>query len=70
MLVGRSEEKLKEMKQKFMGNTVTVPYDLLNLEDIETIFQAVKEKLGKSDGMVHCASIAENSVIRQMISMQ
>ena len=64
VLVGRTEEKLEEMKQNFMGSTVVIPYDLLNLEDIETIFQTVKEKLGKLDGMVHCAGIAVNSVIK------
>ncbi len=64
MLVGRTEKKLEEMKHKFTGNTVTIPYDLLNLEDIETIFQTAKEKLGKLNGMVHCAGIAETSVIK------
>lgn len=64
MLVGRTEEKLDKMKQEFMGNTVVVPYDLLNLENIEVIFRAAKEKLEKLDGMVHCAGMAENSIVK------
>lgn len=64
VLTGRNEEKLLAMQEKFQGDMVIVPYDLTNLEDIETLFFAAKEKLGKLDGMVHCAGMAENSIIK------
>lgn len=64
VLIGRTEAKLVQMMNEFQGNTIIIPYDLMDLENIEKIFQITKEKLGKLDGMVHCAGSIEMSLIR------
>ncbi len=64
VLTGRNEQKLSAMLTEFQGNAIAVPYDLMNTENIEKIFQITKEKIGKLDGMVHCAGMAENSIVK------
>lgn len=64
VLTGRTEKKLAEMQNEFQGNAIAVPFDLTDLKNIEEIFRTAKEKLGKLDGMVHCAGMAENSIVK------
>lgn len=62
--VGRNKEKLAELEQKFPDRIYPYAYDLLDLEHIQEIFVFCREKGFKLDGLVHCAGIAINSVIR------
>lgn len=64
VLVGRTKEKLEKMEKEFNGNTAAVLYDLSDLENIEEIFRQCKAKIGKLDGMVHCAGSIEMNLIR------
>lgn len=64
ILTGRKQGKLADMETELPGNIVSVPFDLMNLGDIEEIFQTAKERLGKLDGMVHCAGMADNSIVK------
>lgn len=62
--IGRNKEKLEKLEQNFPDQVYPFSYDLLNLDHIEKIFAFCKEKGLKLDGLVHCAGIAINSVIR------
>lgn len=64
VLTGRTQEKLASMERELPGNVISVPFDLMNLENIEDIFQRSKEQLGKLDGLVHCAGMADNSIVK------
>ena len=64
ILTGRNKTKLHQMQEEFHPHSFIIEYDLMNLEDIEKIFQTTKEKMGKLDGMVHCAGMAENSIVK------
>lgn len=65
--VGRNKEKLAELEQKFPDRIYPYVYDLLDLEHIQEIFAFCKVKGFKLDGLVHCAGIAYNCVIRTNI---
>lgn len=58
VLTGRSMERLKETKNQLYGDGHMVfPYDLTNLEGIESIFnEALKDNI-KLNGLVHSAGI-------------
>lgn len=62
--IGRNREQLTKLEQKFPDKVHTCVYDLLDLEHIEEIFIFCKENSLKLDGLVHCAGVAINSVIR------
>lgn len=62
--VGRNQEKLAELERGFPDRVYSFACDLLELEHIEEIFSYCKEKGFKLDGLVHCAGIVTNNVIR------
>lgn len=62
--VGRNKERLRELEQKYPEQVYTIAYDLLNLDRIEEIFSFCKDNGFKLDGLVHCAGVVFNSVIR------
>lgn len=62
--IGRNRERLEKLEQDFPQQVYSFSYDLLDLEHIEGVFIFCKEKGLKLDGLVHCAGIAVNSVIR------
>lgn len=62
--IGRNKEQLAKLEQNFPDQVYSFSYDLLDLDHIEKIFAFCAEKELKLDGLVHCAGIAINSVIR------
>lgn len=62
--IGRNRDQLAELKQKFPGRVYSYVYNLLDLDHVEEIFSFCKENSLKLDGLVHCAGVAFNSVIR------
>lgn len=64
IVTGRNKEKLAELEQQFPGRIYSFPFNLLHLEDMEEIFAFCREKELKLDGLVHCAGVAHNNVIR------
>lgn len=64
VITGRNEEQLKMMEKKLPCDTLIIPYDLQDLDNIEQIFLCCKEKNVKLDGLIHSAGIAKNAIIR------
>lgn len=64
VLVARSSDKLREISQNLPGENFYISYDLSNLDYIEKIFTACKEKEIKLDGLVHCAGINSDIPVR------
>lgn len=65
--VGRTKEQLAKLEQEFPDRIYPYAYDLLDLEHLQEIFTFCKEKGFKLDGLVHCAGVAYNCVIRTNI---
>lgn len=63
-LVGRTKEKLFEMQIENSKNVIAIPYDLTDFSNMEDIFKICVDKMGKLDAFVHCAGVAENSIIK------
>ncbi len=64
VLTGRNQTQLEIMREEIGCDTIIVPYDLNNLDDVEQIFLCCKENGIKLDGLVHSAGIARNAIIR------
>lgn len=62
--IGRNKDKLEALRDEFGENLYPYEYDLMNLDNIEDIFGFCKENGLKLDGLIHCAGIAINSVIK------
>ncbi len=62
--IGRNQDKLNALKQEFPDYIYPFVYDLLDLENMEDIFCYCKDNGLQLDGLVHCAGIAINSVIK------
>lgn len=62
--IGRNRDQMAALEQKFPDRIYSYAYDLLDLDHIEEIFSFCKENSLKLDGLVHCAGVAFNSVIR------
>lgn len=62
--VGRNTNKLQKLQQEFPDNIVPVTYDLMDLENIESIFQQCKTRDLMLDGLIHCAGISINNPVR------
>lgn len=62
--VGRNEDKLQNLQQQFPDCIFPVVYNLMDLENIETIFQHCKDHDLMLDGLVHCAGVNFNNIIR------
>jgi len=58
ILVARREDKLKEVLSTLEGSGHMVfPFDLSNVEAIESLIDEIVEMAGPMDGFVHCAGI-------------
>lgn len=64
IMVARNEKKLSEIAKELPNSCDIVPFDLMNLEQIEEIFKFCKEKEMKLDGFVHCAGITHDMPVR------
>lgn len=65
ILVARSRDKLEQMCNE-LQNAVCFPYDLNDLNNIESIFQFCKENEILLDGMVYCAGYGKHMPIRSL----
>lgn len=57
ILVARNKEKLESVRNRLSGETLVIPCDLTNNDNIEELFHELQEKRIKLDGMVYCAGI-------------
>lgn len=64
VLTARSKEKLDNVQCSLVNDSLILPIDLQNLQEIEALFKKLKEKVIKLGGMVHCAGIGSNLPIR------
>lgn len=64
VLVARNENKLKKIQGEIPGDSLIVPYDFSDLENIENIFDNCRNSELKLDGLVHCAGINNDIPIR------
>lgn len=62
--IGRNHDKLKALQEEFPDKIFPFCYDLMDLDHIEDIFRYCKENGLKLNGLVHCAGVAHNSVIK------
>lgn len=62
--IGRNTNKLQKLEQKFPENIVPITCDLMDLENIGSIFQQCKKRDLMLDGLVHCAGIGTNNPVR------
>lgn len=70
VLVARRQENLEEVKKKFPERCHVFCYDLDDIEHIKDIFDFVKEKGLKLDGLVHCAGVGYDVPIRVLEARQ
>lgn len=64
VMVARRAEILQDIAQKMNNDPLCIPYDLLDLKNIEQIFVQCKQKNIKLDGLVHCAGINRDMPIK------
>lgn len=64
VLVARNEEKLKSFAGRLKGKYYCYPYDLEDLDHIQSIFNFCKKEKLKLDGMIYCAGIDAESPIK------
>lgn len=64
VLVARRQDALAEVAASLSADTLCIPYDLQELEHIETIFAQCKEQDVKLYGMVHCAGINRDQPVK------
>lgn len=64
ILVARDIKKLNDVKARLCSESIVIPYDLIDLKNIESIYTKCKENKIKLDGLVHCAGINNDIPIR------
>lgn len=65
VLVARNEERLKSVADKLEEKYWIIPFDLLELERIEEIFQICSKQNIKLDGLVHSAGVTGITPVRK-----
>lgn len=63
-LVARRYDKLCSLSKELPGTVIPIQYDLLNLDDIKSIFDVVQEQGVKLNGFVYCAGINADCPIK------
>ena len=66
ILIGRNEERLREIKEQIGDKAYTYVCDLNHTEKIRGIFDFCRENGLKLDGMVHSAGISEPMPVRSV----
>lgn len=64
VLVARNEEKLRSFAANLKGKCYCYPYNLEDLDHIQSIFNFCKKEELKLDGMIYCAGIDAESPIK------
>lgn len=64
VLLGRNEEKLKELDEETENVILCVTYDLENIDNIETIFQECVSRGIVFKGLIHCAGLNRGMPIK------
>lgn len=64
VLVARRQETLREMATGLSQDAVCIPYDLQDLEHIQTIFDACRNQGILLYGLVHCAGMNRDQAVR------
>lgn len=64
IMVARREDALRDLVLRMKNTPLYFPYDLQNLENIESIFTYCKQEGIKLDGLVHCAGINRDMPIK------
>ncbi|MCI8364020.1 MAG: SDR family oxidoreductase [Eubacterium sp.] len=64
ILAARNADKLKKIQTSISGRCYIIPYDLNDLEHIQTIFDFCMESGIKLNGMVYCAGVNHDIPIR------
>lgn len=64
VLVARDEERLQKVASRIVGTAFIYRCDLQKPEEIESLFQYIKEQNIILDGMVHSAGIAKPAPVR------
>ena len=57
IIVGRNIEKLIKLSKELPGEIFPIKYDLIDLENIKSLFLTCSERGFKLDGMVYCAGL-------------
>lgn len=66
-LIGRNEERLQETLEMLAGDGhLSYPVDLTDFDRIQDCVRAIVGKMGKIDGMVHCAGISTTLPFKYM----
>ncbi|MBQ8982353.1 MAG: SDR family oxidoreductase [Lachnospiraceae bacterium] len=68
ILIGRDETRLSETKNmlEYSDNHIAIPFDLLEFEKYDQLFQRIKEENIILNGMVHCAGFTRILPIRAL----
>lgn len=64
VMVARRREILVDLASKMQNDPLCIQYDLLDLENIEQIFDLCRRENIKLDGLVHCAGINRDMPIK------
>lgn len=66
ILVARRRNKLLEVQKEIEGKSMVIPCDLGKSEEIESVFQTLKEEGIRLDGLVYCAGVAFIKTLKLM----
>lgn len=66
ILIARNKEKLENVKNELAGNAIVIPCDVTKNSDITHVFETIREKKIKLDGMIYCAGICFVKPIKAM----
>ncbi|MGI2125094.1 SDR family NAD(P)-dependent oxidoreductase [Shewanella oncorhynchi] len=70
ILIGRRKDALEATKSQLIGIHHVVPYNLSQLDDIQSWAKTINEKYGPIDGLVHSASFQGYSPLRSISAKQ
>ncbi|WP_133178816.1 SDR family NAD(P)-dependent oxidoreductase [Shewanella decolorationis] len=70
ILVGRREEPLQQTKAQLGNEHYVIPFDLSQLDDINSLAMTIVEKYGPIDGFIHNASFQGYSPLRNISPKQ
>lgn len=66
ILVSRRRDALERVQKELIGDSIVIPCDLTNLEEIKNLFEVLSNKKIKLDGMVYCAGICFTKALKVM----